>query len=283
MGYSLAMAAETMNRNSVIEEFEERGFLVIPNALTATQVSALNAALDRYQTDHPDEWVRFDEALIQTINILPRTSDFDCTIENPVILDLLRGLIGDNLSFEELSLMIRNPSEKSEDIKGWHRDTTRDYNRRMEIKAISVVYYLTDVGENDHCFSIIPETHNGKVDMKPEDVVLGTEFDVKGPAGTALLFHTRCLHTGRLKANSRQRRTVHVYFSRAGEPRVSEWSDIPKRLYGKKDSSLPPKLYSKWNVKEVFEGTGKKPEDLDPNLSTAEMLKAVQLRAKQRM
>ncbi len=271
------------DRQALLQEFDERGFLIIPGALSTPQLATLNRALDRYESDFPQDWVRFDEALIQTINVLPRVTDFDCTIENPMVLDLLRGLIGDDLTFEELSLMIRNPSQKSEDIKGWHRDTTRDYNRRMEIKAISAVYYLTDVGESDHCFSIIPGTHNRLVDMKPEEVAAGTEFDIKGPAGTALLFHTRCLHTGRLKANSRQRRTVHVYFSRAGEPRVSEWSDIPARLHEKKDPSLPPKLYSKWNVKDVFEGTGKKPRDLDPNMSTADMLKEVQLRAKRRM
>jgi hypothetical protein len=38
-------------------------------------------------------------------------------------------------------------------------------------------------------------------------------------------------------------------------------------------------LYSKWNVSEVFEGTGKKPRDVPPNLSFAELITIVQQRA----
>ena len=196
-------------------------------------------------------------------------------------LNILRALIGEKVTFEEFDMMLRKPTNQFKDLKGWHRDLTRDYNRRMEIDAVAVVYYLTDVSAEEHCFSIIPETHNRLAELRPEEVTPGMEFDVIGPAGTALIFHARCLHAGKLKPNSRQRKTLHIYYSRAGKPRTSEWSDIPARLYEKVDPSLPPLLYSKWNVKEVFEGTGKKPRDLDPSLSAAEMIREVQRRANQ--
>ena len=83
--------------------------------------------------------------------------------------------------------MIREPTARPHDFKGWHRDLIRDYNRRMEIEYVSVIYYLTDVGPDDHCFSIVPETHARLVDMRPEDVTPGSEVDVTGPAGTALV------------------------------------------------------------------------------------------------
>jgi ectoine hydroxylase-related dioxygenase (phytanoyl-CoA dioxygenase family) len=214
---------------------------------------------------------------------LPSAIDFDFAIENPVTLSVLRALIGEEITFEEFAMMLRRPTRESIDLKGWHRDLTREYRRRMEIEALAVVYYLTDVSTDEHCFSIIPETHNRLVDLRPEDVEPGMEFDVMGPAGTALIFHTRCLHAGKLKPNSRCRKTLHIYYWRAGKPRTSEWSDIPARLYEKRDLSLPPQFYSKWNVKEVFEGTGKKPRDLDPTLSSAEMIREVQRRANRPM
>src|SRR5262249_42382680 len=160
---------------------------------------------------------------------------FDDAIENPVTLSVLRGLLGEGITFAELGIMIRDPTVNLSDIKGWHRDLTRDFNRRKEIDAISLIYYLTDVTEHDHCFSIIPETHNGSVDLRPEDVMPGMEYDVLGPAGTALLFHARCIHAGKLRADSRQRRTIHIYYARAGQARTSEWSTIPPRLYRKCD------------------------------------------------
>lgn len=273
------MSESGQDQTLLLGEFHERGFIVVPNALMAEQVAAFNRAVDRYLKEFPEEWIHFNDSLVQTVDVLPRASEFDFAIENPVTVELLRGLLGEKMSFEELSIMIRYPTTQTMDIKSWHRDLTRDYDRRMEIQAISVIYYLTDVTEKDHCFSIIPETHNRLVDLRPDDVALGMECDALGAAGTALIFHARCLHSGKLKPNSRERRTLHLYYARSDQARTSEWSNIPARLYAKADPRLPPRLYSKWNVTEVFEGTGKKPRDLDPSMSAAEMIKEVQRRA----
>jgi len=137
-----------------LEEFERRGFLSVQNALTTAQISAFNREIDDYLNRYPQEWIHFDDSLVQTVNVLPRTSAFDSAIENRRTLDLLRGLLGEEITFEEFSVMIRYPTTRTMDIKSWHRDITRDYDRRKEIQAISLIYYLTDVTETDHCFSI---------------------------------------------------------------------------------------------------------------------------------
>ena len=71
------------------------------------------------------------------------------------------------------------------------------------------------------------------------------EVDILGPAGTAVFFHTALIHTARLKPNSRQRRTFHIYYGHADSPQISNYTDIPDRLRNKKDSCLPEKFYSK--------------------------------------
>jgi ectoine hydroxylase-related dioxygenase (phytanoyl-CoA dioxygenase family) len=242
-------------------------------------LSFLNRAVDRDLAQHGEEWVKFDESLIETPDVISRSADFDLAIENPTTLAILRGLIGELVTFEEFEIMIRNPTIKTQDIKAWHRDATRDYDRRMEIEYVSLVYYLTDVSATDHCLSIIPGSHYRLVNLKPTEVTPGSEFDVIGLAGTAVIFHGRCIHAGKLKPSSRQRRTLHMYYARSDQPRYSEWTDIPPRLYQKADSLLPPMLYSKWNASQVFEGVGKKPRDLPPWMPVAEMLREVQKRA----
>jgi len=273
------MSANVRTEQEQLANFNEQGFLVFDEALSQSQISALHDAIDYHFEKYPKEWVKFDESLMETITALSFMSDFDFTIENPITLGALRRLIGEEITFEEFEIIIRNPTPQVRDIKGWHRDLIRDYNRRMEINYVSLIYYLTDVSANDHCFSIIPETHNRLVDLRPEDVVPGMEFDVTGPAGTAIIFHGRCIHAGKLKPNSRQRRTLHVYYDRSDRPRTTEWTEIPPRLYEKVDSTLPPRLYSKWNVTDFIDGVGKKPKDLDPSMSTADMLREVQRRA----
>jgi len=267
------------DQTSRAQEFHERGFLVIPNTLSAEQLAILNRAVDRDLDEHGGEWVKFDESLIETPDVLSRTAEFDFAIENPLTLAILRSLLGELITLEEFEILIRNPTVKAHDLKAWHRDATRDYNRRMEIEYVSLVYYLTDVTENDHCLSIIPGSHYRLVDLNPGDVTSGSEFDVIGPAGTAVLFHGRCIHAGKLKPRSRQRRTLHIYYARSDQPRYSEWTEIPPRLYHKTDPRLPPLLYSKWNASPVFEGVGKKPRDLPQSMPVAEMIREVQRRA----
>jgi Phytanoyl-CoA dioxygenase (PhyH) len=277
------MGRQSSRIQTLCQEFDERGFVVLSGALSGQQTAIMSRAFDKFMQERPEEWVHLSSANSTAANVLPSVDDFDFAIENPITLNILRVLIGEDVTFEEFGMMLRNPTDQLRDLKGWHRDLTRDYARRMEIDAVAVVYYLTDVSAKEHCFSIIPETHNRLVDLRPEQVTPGMDFDVMGPAGTALIFHARCLHAGKLKPHSSLRKTLHIYYSRAGKPRTSEWSDIPARLYEKIDPSLPPRLYSKWNVKEVFEGTGKKPRDLDPALSSAEMIREVQRRANQPM
>jgi len=269
----------TADLRALAIEFQERGFLIIPNALSGAQISELNRTVDRDLDKHGGDWVTFDESLMETPDVISRSAEFDFTIENPLTLGILRSFLGELITFEEFEIIIRNPTAKSQDIKAWHRDATRDYNRRMEIEYISLVYYLTDVTESDHCLSIIPGSHYRQVDLNPAEVISGCEFDVTGPAGTAIIFHGRCIHAGKLKPHSRQRRTLHVYYARSDQPRYSEWTEIPERLYKKTDVLLPPLLYSKWNPAAVFEGVGKKPRDLPNSMSTAEMIREVQRRA----
>ena len=271
------------NYSAQIEEFQRQGFLVIPNALTSAEIARLNRAIDDDLRRNEREWVQFNDALTQTPDILSRTSEFDFAIENPAVLNFLRKLIGENVTFEEFLVMIRQPTERPQDFKGWHRDLIRDYNRRMEIEYLSVIYYLTEVGSSDHCFSIVPETHARLVDLRPEEITPGREVDVIGPAGTAIVFHGRAIHSGKHKPQSRHRRTVHVSFWSAGKPRAQEWTPIPRRLYERSEPALPAFLYSKYNVTEVVDGVGRRPADLDPSLPVADIIREVHRRASKRL
>lgn len=85
----------------------------------------------------------------------------------------------------------------------------------------------------------------------------------------------------KLKLGSTQRRTLHLYYERYGGPRTNEWTQIPPRLSMKHDPSLPPYLYAKAQVRETIDGTGRKPRDVPPGMTTARMLLHVQRRANQ--
>jgi hypothetical protein len=264
-------------------EFDAQGFLRVEDALTPEQVARFNDAVDRHLVAYPEDWIELSDSFCEGTNVLPNTADFDEAIENPKTLEILAAIIGDQITFEEFAIMLRNPTANLAEVKGWHRDIVREYDRRMEIDAVSILMYLSDVTESDHCFSIVPETHNRLVDTNPLDVALDAGVDVLGPAGTSVIFHARAIHMGRLKTGSTQRRTLQAYYSRWRDQRTAEWSEIPSRLYQKQDAALPPRLYAKWNVTNILEGVGKRPPDMDPHLPLSEVIREVQRRGKTQM
>jgi hypothetical protein len=269
--------------NEMVRHFDRQGYLRVENALTADQVRRLDQAVDRHLQDCPDDWMALSDSFCEAIDVLPHTAAFDEVIESPPLLEILRAILGENLTFEEFAIMLRNPTANLNEIKGWHRDIVRDYARRQEIYAVSVMWYLTDVSPTDHCFCIVPESHNRLVDLNPCDVAADAGVDLIGPAGTAVLFHARAIHNARLKQNSTQRRTLQAYYSNRLDQRTNEWTSIPPRLYQKSDPALPPRFYAKWNVTNIQDGVGKRPADLDPGLPLTEVIKEVQRRGKLKM
>jgi hypothetical protein len=269
--------------DGMVRHLNVQGYLRIENALTADQVRHLDQAVDRHLQDCPDGWMALSDSFCEAIDVLPHTDAFDEVIENPLMLEILRAILGENLTFEEFAIMLRNPTANLNEVKGWHRDIVRDYERRQEIYAVSVLWYLTDVSPADHCFCIVPESHNRLVDLNPCDVAADAGVEVLGPAGTAVLFHARAIHNARLKKTSRQRRTLQAYYSNRLDQRTNEWTSIPPRLYQKRDPALPPHLYAKWNVTDIQDGVGKRPADLDPGLPMTEVIKELQRRGKLKM
>ena len=79
------------------------------------------------------------DSFYEGTNLLPHTADFDEAIENPKTLDILRSIIGEEITFEEFAVMLRNPTANLNEVKGWHRDLIREYDRRMEIDAVSIM------------------------------------------------------------------------------------------------------------------------------------------------
>ncbi len=276
------MTTSESHPEQLAKRLETDGYIVIENALSVERIRNLSAAVDGYLDAYPQELIEMTANTIEVENVLPNTDAFDGIVEDRQMLDILRHVIGTNITFEQFSFMIRNPSCEVSGYRGWHRDLTRDYSRRKEIDAISTIYYLTDVTANDTCFTIIPESHNRLIDLDPVDVGPDEGVDITGPAGTAFMFHVACVHAGRIKPNSQPRKTLHVYYSRSGIARTAEWSDIPRRLYEKVDPALPRTFYSKWNESEVFDGVGKIPQGVDRSLPTPELVKAALILGKQK-
>ena len=110
------------------------------------------------------------------------------------------------------------------------RDTRHEPSHALGIHSLSVVYYLTDVDETTHCFSVVPEAAMTKRGAGSPEYDGADGRDLLGPAGTAILFNAGSCHAGRLRKTTQPRRTVHIYYGHATQPPLSEHTIFPRRL-----------------------------------------------------
>ncbi len=215
--------------------FRENGYAVIPAALSEVEVSRLNQAIDADREQYPQLWAQRGEGgRSQSVGVLLTSKAFDCTIRNPSILPLLEALMGEDLCFEELSVMVRGPLDEEPPPVGWHRDIGHWAEHPLALRNISAVYYLTDVDENSHCFAVVPEGVETKREA-PTDRDGARGMGLYGRAGTAILFNAGSVHAGVVRRTQRERRTVHIYYGHRSQPPLSNHTVFPQRLLEAED------------------------------------------------
>src|SRR5262249_32240207 len=106
----------------MVRHFDVQGYLRVENALTADQIRRLDRAVGRPLKECPDDWLTLSDSFCEANDVLPHTADFDEVIESPLMLEVLRAILGENLTFEQFSIMLRNATANLNEVKGWHRD-----------------------------------------------------------------------------------------------------------------------------------------------------------------
>src|SRR5579884_3808901 len=124
-----------------IEFFRQNGYVVVPNALAAADVVALNQAVRTDIEQYPGMWAKGSDGRVQNANVLLSCPALDDTIWHPAVLPLIEALLGPDLCFEELSVMLRGPWTAEAPAPEWHRDTGHLPERPFALKALSVIYY----------------------------------------------------------------------------------------------------------------------------------------------
>ncbi len=213
-----------------VDFFKEHGYAVIENALATSEVTALNAAIDADRSNYPALWqARGEGGRVQSVTALLSSGAFDGTIRHASILPIVEEIMGEELCFEEFSIMVRSPFSGTPPAPTWHRDTAHWSEHPLCVKNVSVVYYLTDVDVSNHCFAIVPEGVEKKKSA-PSDCDGERGVELHGAAGTAIVFNAASCHAGIVKETSRERRTIHIYYGHRPLPALSNHTLVPRRL-----------------------------------------------------
>ena len=214
-----------------LEFFAEEGFIVVPEALSADEVRLINDIADRHLVEAAPLWRGDPAGRNQALNILLAYPELDFTMRPPRLLPLMEAIMGPDICADEHSLMIRaaNPSGPTE--CAWHRDGGAGGGEPpYYTRFLSVVFYLTDVDDTTHTFSVIPGSAQTDKPLELEAYDLATAQHLVSAAGTAILVNPYTFHAGNVRNTTVERRTIHLYCGRTTDGPLSNHTIFSPRL-----------------------------------------------------
>jgi Phytanoyl-CoA dioxygenase (PhyH) len=250
-----------MNMAEALASFKENGFVVIPEALTPAEIRFLNAWVDRDLREHPDDWHAGQTSLRSHAHPLMENPQLDRFVQHPSTFPLLREILGEEIRFGQFDFREVEPDVL--DIPGQHlhgdrafRDPRHPAGDRPEVDPehpyecgyLCAIHYLSDVEACCPCFGIVPGSWRYPT-LEEAQAGLGAgsrAVPIRGPAGTALLYHIATYHGRMAGTCTHGRRTLHAYYSRASRPVLTNWCLIPERLAFHPDP-VQRAFYSHWS------------------------------------
>jgi hypothetical protein len=205
--------------------FDLQGFVAVPNALDATQLTALNALVDAHIADDMPPGtptMRWSPAIGWGHAYLS-------LLDNPRIVPWLHALVGPHPRLDHEYVDVIRPSG-GEAVKGPIGTTLHGgntpydpsqyyhwHNGEMHNGLIVVAYNLRDVNPGDGGFGCVPGSHKSNLPYPEEwrDLSQAQPFirAVTGPAGTAIIFTEALTHGTLPWRGAGERRTAFLKYS----------------------------------------------------------------------
>jgi hypothetical protein len=242
----VVMKWQELTLQDQIEFFEANHYLVVPNALTAEEVATLNAAIDRDREQFPQTWSKGKRS--QSAQCLLSIPEADIMIRHPSFFEVASHVFDGDIHLEEFGIMLREGDMEKGSTDGWHGDALPNPEHRLGIRALSSIFYLTDVDESTARYALVPNSQNQPEPkrVREDDDLREGEVHLMGPAGTAILVNAGNWHCGRWGHSPRERRSVHIYYGQSTTPNMSNHTIVPRRLWDV-DDPVQREFYSKHN------------------------------------
>lgn len=192
--------------------FDVTGYLIVPGALSASEVTACREAAERAHAAHPPgEWRQLGA-------VYEREPAIEPLIDHPSVFPKVRALLGDYFILQS-SWCTRSPPGFAGG--NFHQDGSSVYEFRrlgtpVPLVQLRIGFFLTDQTEpNQGNLVIIPGSHNARVPLPkgtpPEAVPIAQVL--RGEPGTAVLFHQGVWHCGTRNEMSYPRYIQHMVYA----------------------------------------------------------------------
>lgn len=211
------------------EEISVRGFTVIPDLFSATELATWREKIDSVYSQQEEEFGKENLQAIQELNMCraPLLYDFDFIqlATHPRVLSVVRQFLGDWFILNLQNAIINHPHQKHHQ-SSWHRDLPYQnwvISRPIAINALLAIDEFSEITGGTH---VVPFTH--KMEVLPSDAYIDANRVVAAaPAGSAIVFDTMLFHRAGANSSPNIRRAVnHLYTT----PILKQQYDFPRAL-----------------------------------------------------
>ena len=223
-------------------EFDRLGYLVIPNFLTAAEVTSLAVAIDALE-EHALAQAHRPPDKISAIGLKYRHDPkrgyyasgareqgntliiedffnadpaFDALIDHAPTMAYINAIIKERPTVNNSEIRIRYPGNQTGSHMGGPVGRKHRYyysSQGIDCMMVRMVYFVHDVGPGEGEFCVVPATHKSNLRSPYKGANPDTEPGMIGlpvKAGDAILFTENLRHGGFTNRSNQTRKTLHI-------------------------------------------------------------------------
>ncbi|REE89037.1 phytanoyl-CoA dioxygenase PhyH [Paenibacillus taihuensis] len=252
------------SREEILTHYKEKGFAVIPNALSQEELDYLNKLVEASLQQNPELWHQPQDGAVGTVGLLEmHPLEMDRFIRHPVTFPFVQEVLLGEARFAQFDFRDVTAERASSSEMRFHRDISYygtiggkiyDPENPYISTYTCVIYYLSDVHDCCPAFCLVPNSHTYE-SLDEAKTKLGEAYEeipIRGKAGTAVLYNITTYHTrkGGTVDCTHGRRTMHNYHSRASSYPLTNWATVPEVL-ALSDDHETRLFYSQWTPNQI--------------------------------
>jgi ectoine hydroxylase-related dioxygenase (phytanoyl-CoA dioxygenase family) len=217
------MMVEAMLSALQKQQLVDEGFLVFPGLIAPSQVARLNERVEELfaeEGENAGREFKTEAGARRIANAVDKGEVFEDAIDHPQVLAAVEVVLGPDFKLSSLNIRSANPHN------GCAQPPHVDGGELPDERGSSVcnsVWMLDDFTERNGALRIVPGSHRwGRAPepgAKPDGAAPdGREMLVTGKAGDVVVMNAHLWHGGSENFTDRQRRAMHVYYTRGDKP-----------------------------------------------------------------
>lgn len=224
-----------MKIETMYQQYQDQGYVLIPDALSPAEVRELQATTDRIAAQaagltEENSLFDFEAAHTPEVPMVQRLKKphrvdplYFALAKHPAIFTLVQRICGENMRLSHSKINMKAAREGSP--LEWHQDWAFAPHTNMSTCVASVM--IDDVSLENGAMQVLPGSHKGPlfdhhdpelgfvgaVDIAAQKVDIGGAASLVGAAGTVSIHHPMTMHGSGANRSGRQRRILFLEYA----------------------------------------------------------------------